>query len=117
MRRTFRADLPRTLVSNSLTPTAGARLLLERMGACDATATAARYRAAIFTPTATFEGSADLADSGTVSLAIAADSEYVAALEMLAKLTARAANKRRSDGLPPWPERVLRWRGPGRGDK
>lgn len=111
-----RADLPRILVSNSLTPTAGARLLLERIGASDATAPIAKYRAAIFTPTATFEGSAELAESGTVTLAIAADSEYVAGLEMLAKLTARAASKRRSDGLPPWPARVLRWRGPGRGE-
>jgi hypothetical protein len=35
---------------------------------------------------------------------------------MVAKLTARAAGKKREDGMPPWPARVLRWRGPGRGE-
>ena len=36
------------------------------------------------------------------------------ALQMLAKLTARSASKKREDGLSPWPSRLLRWRGPGR---
>jgi hypothetical protein len=31
-------------------------------------------------------------------------------LATFAKLTARGAAKRRDDGLPPWPARVLRWR-------
>jgi hypothetical protein len=38
-------------------------------------------------------------------------------MDMLAKLTARAADKKRGDGMPPWPNRVLRWRGPGRGSE
>lgn len=116
MPRTFRADLPPISVSNSLTPTTGARLLLERTSGADATAAAATYRAAIFTPTAIYEGRAELSDDGKATLEISSESDYVAALEMLAKLTARAATKRRSDGLPPWPTRVLRWRGPGRGE-
>jgi hypothetical protein len=100
-----------------LTPTEGARFLLERLGEVGATAT---YRAAIFTPTATHEGRATLAEDGTVALAIergdGALADHVEYLEMLAKLTARAAAKKRADGMPPWPARVLRWRGPGRGE-
>jgi len=102
-------------VSNPRTPTAGARLLLERIADAEQAGPTASYRAAIFTPHATFEGHAELADDGSVTLAIAGEPEYRAELEMLAKLTARAAAKRRSDGLPPWPARILRWRGPGRG--
>ena len=41
--------------------------------------------------------------------------ELDAMLAMQARLIARGAAKRREDGLPPWPARVLRWRGPGRG--
>jgi hypothetical protein len=101
-------------VSDALTPTEGARFLLDREAETGATAT---YRAVIFTPTATFEGRATLADDGTVAVAIeGAAAEHVEYLEMLAKLTARAAAKKRADGMPPWPARVLRWRGPGRGE-
>jgi hypothetical protein len=101
-------------VSESLTPTVGARFLLERSEDRGATAT---YRVAIYTPTVTYEGHATLADDGTVSVdAAGAPEELVATLAMLAKLTARAATKKREDGLPPWPSRVLRWRGPGRGE-
>lgn len=99
---------------DSLTPTEGARFLLERQAEAGATAT---YRAAIFTPTATFEGRATLAEDGTIALAIeGALADHVETLEMLAKLTARSAAKKRADGMPPWPARVLRWRGPGRGE-
>lgn len=109
------ADDRSAQLARTLTPTAGARLLLERVAASDDAGTTASYRAAIFTPAQVFEGSAELADDGSVALAIDGAAEYVAELEMLAKLTARAAAKKRSDGLPPWPARVLRWRGPGRG--
>jgi len=101
---------------DSLTPTEGARFLLERQ---DEAGTTATYRAAIFTPTATFEGRATLSEDGTVALAMAVDgalADHVETLEMLAKLTARSAAKKRADGMPPWPARVLRWRGPGRGE-
>ena len=56
-----------------------------------------------------------LVDDGTVTVTIAAPTELVEMVTMLAKLTARAAAKKRADGMPPWPARVLRWRGPGRG--
>jgi hypothetical protein len=101
-------------VSESLTPTEGARFLLERREDGGATAT---YRAAIYTPSATYEGHATLVDDGSATVvATGAPEELVAMLAMLAKLTARAAAKKREDGLPPWPSRVLRWRGPGRGE-
>lgn len=101
-------------MSNSLTPTEGARFLLEREHDAGASA---RYRVAIYTPDATYEGRATLHDDGAVEVDIAgAPDALVAMLQMLAKLTARGAAKKRDDGLPPWPARVLRWRGPGRGE-
>jgi hypothetical protein len=95
-----------------LAPTEGARLLLERERD---DGSRAEYRAAIYTPDATYEGRAALDDDGGAELAIDAPEELAEALRMLAKLTARAARKKREDGLAPWPARVLRWRGPGRG--
>jgi hypothetical protein len=101
-------------VGDSLTPTEGARFLLERE--LDEGARA-RYRAVIYTPHATYEGHATLCDDGTVEVdAAGAPEELLSTLQMLAKLTARGAAKKREDGLPPWPARVLRWRGPGRGE-
>jgi hypothetical protein len=101
-------------VNDSLTPTEGARFLLEREQDHGASA---QYRAAIYTPHATFEGRATLRDDGTVEIdAAGAPEELFSTLHMLAKLTARSAAKKREDGLPPWPARVLRWRGPGRGE-
>jgi hypothetical protein len=100
--------------AESLTPTEGARFLLERL---DDQGARARYRAAIYTPEATFEGMATLCDDGTVEIeAAGAPEELFSTLQMLAKLTARGAAKKREDGLPAWPARVLRWRGPGRGE-
>ena len=97
----------------SLTPTEGARFLLEREQDDGARA---RYRANIYTPDATYTGEATLVDDGTVEVsAPGAPEELFSTLHMLAKLTARSAAKKREDGLPPWPARVLRWRGPGRG--
>ena len=100
-------------MNRDLTPTEGVRLLLERER--DAGARAA-YKAAIYTPGATHEGHATLCDDGTASLDLEAPAELVELMAMLARLTARAAAKKREDGLPPWPARVLRWRGPGRGE-
>jgi hypothetical protein len=97
---------------SDLTPTEGARFLLERASEA---ADRAEYRATIYTPTETFAGTATLVDDGSVVVAIAAaPAELVEMVTMLAKLTARAAAKKRADGMPPWPARVLRWRGPGR---
>jgi hypothetical protein len=102
-------------VSSSLTPTDGARFLLEREQEQER-GTRAVYRVAIYTPDATHEGRAELADDGTAHVdAPGAPEDLLATLQMLAKLTARSAAKKREDGLPPWPARVLRWRGPGRG--
>ncbi|MDB4958663.1 MAG: hypothetical protein JWO36_6232 [Myxococcales bacterium] len=95
-------------------PTAGARFLLERQRDDGARAV---YRVAIETSDASYEGRAILADDGSVELSpTGAPSELENTLAMLAKLTARSAAKKREDGLPPWPARVLRWRGPGRGE-
>lgn len=99
-------------MSESLTPTEGARFLLERVTAED---TRAEYRAVVYTPAATHEGRAILVDDGTADVVLDAPEDLTATMQMLAKLTARSAAKKREDGLPPWPARVLRWRGPGRG--
>jgi hypothetical protein len=100
-------------VSESLTPTEGARFLLERIAEREG---GAEYRATIFTPETTHAGKAELGEDGTAVVTIdGADVELVEVMQMLAKLTARSAAKKREDGFPPWPARVLRWRGPGRG--
>ena len=97
-------------MSRDLHPTQGARLLLERVSDDGA------YRATIYTPAEMFSAAAQLGEDGSVALAATgAPTELHAALEMLARLTARGAAKRREDGMPAWPARVLRWRGTGRG--
>ncbi len=101
-------------MSDSLTPTEGARFLLERQ---QDHGESADYRAAIYTKDRTYEGRATLVDDGTATVDVPdAPEDLVAMLAMLAKLTARASRKKREEGLPPWPARVLRWRGPGRGE-
>ena len=101
---------------NDLRPQAGARFLFELVRASD-DETRAEYRVAIHTPDAVYEGRAALCDDGTATVEAAEASEdLLAMLRMLAKLTARSAAKKREDGLSPWPHRVLRWRGPGRGE-
>jgi hypothetical protein len=95
-------------------PSTGARFLLERTSA--ETGARATYAATIFTPDAEHRSIAKLVDDGSVELAPSgAAPELDAMLAMQARLIARGAAKRREDGLPPWPARVLRWRGPGRG--
>ena len=99
---------------SSLRPTAGARFLLELDRVDGARAT---YRTTIFTPDAEFSGTATLAEDGTSEVApTGAPGELDAMLAMLARLTARGATKRKDDELPVWPQRLLRWRGPGRGE-
>src|ERR1700691_3361509 len=94
----------------SLTPSDGARFLLERERDDGARAI---YRIAIYAPDATYTGHATLDDDGGVDLvAIGAPDDLRAALHMFAKLTARSAATKRAAGLPAWPARVLRWRGP-----
>jgi hypothetical protein len=96
-------------VSRDLIPSEGARFLFERERDDGARA---EYRVAIYTPEAIFEGHAILTDDGSVELELAAPDELVATARTFAKLIARSAAKKREDGLPPWPARVLRWRGP-----
>lgn len=101
------------MTTHELRPSAGARFLLERVGEAGDRAT---YRATIFTPDAEFSATAELRDDGTFELpATGAGAELHDHLAMQARLLARGAAKRRDDGLPAWPARVLRWRGPGRG--
>lgn len=99
-------------MSSSLHPTEGARFLLERERD---DASRATYRAAIYTPDTAFTSTATLTDDGTVEVPPSgAPAELHDMLVMQARLVARGAAKRRADGLPAWPARVLRWRGPGR---
>lgn len=100
-------------MSDDLRPASGARFLLERTA--DA-GERAMYRAVIYTPDAEFVVNAELHEDGTFDLpSTGAPDDLQAALAMQARLLARGAVKRREDGLPAWPARVLRWRGPGRG--
>ncbi|HET7504646.1 MAG TPA: hypothetical protein VFK02_26670 [Kofleriaceae bacterium] len=94
-----------------LHPTDGARYLLERDGEPDAGGARAQYRAAIYTPGELFTAAATLGDDGSVELApTGAPDELHARLYTLARLVARDAARLRDDGMPPWPQRILRWR-------
>ena len=97
----------------TLRPTEGARFLLERM---DHTVRGATYRATIYTPEAEYAATASLADDDSVEVAPSgAPRELDDALATQIRLLARGAAKRTEEGLPTWPARLLRWRGPGRG--
>ena len=101
-------------MSDPLTPTAGARYVLERVSAGER---AARYRGRVLTPDAAFEYDVELTagDEPVLRADAPAPGELEKTLTMIARLTARGVDKRLEDGLPPWPERITRWRGPGRG--
>ena len=95
-------------MSRDLHPTDGARYLLERELELDG---GARYRVAIYTRDAVFMGAVTLGDDGSVELGpTGAPDELHARLAAIAKLVARDAGKLRDDGMPPWPQRILRWR-------
>ena len=88
-------------MTDPLTPTAGARYVLERVAD-------AHYTGRIHAPEATYEYDVRCADEIALEVrGTSAPAELEDKLRMFAKLMARAA--------PPWPERVTRWRGPGRG--
>src|SRR4051794_39102061 len=92
-----------------LHPTEGARYLLERDG--DGDGPRARYRVAIYVPDTVYVATATLGDDGSVELAATgAPDELHARLATIAKLVARDAGKLRADGMPAWPQRILRWR-------
>jgi hypothetical protein len=87
-----------------LRPSEGARFLLERDGETTS------YRAWVITPEARFAYRAALAAGEEPELVADGDpapAELEKMLRMIARLTARSG--------APWPNRVLRWRGPGRG--
>lgn len=100
---------------DDLTPTAGARYVLERLGVDGRRAT---YRGRIVTPDASYEYELALeagADPAVAARGADAPAELVDTLTMLARLLARGVDKRIEEGLGAWPERQTRWRGPGRG--
>jgi hypothetical protein len=94
-------------------PSRGARLLLERESVA-ADQSSASYRAAVITPEARFDYRAVLRADGTVELAPVGEPAAPAWEERLAnhaRQAARSAERRLADKLPPWPPRLLRWRG------
>ncbi len=100
-------------MNRDLHPTDGARYLLERDAEIDdgSGPARARYRVAIYTRDAAFTATATLGDDGSVELApTGAPDELHARLATIAKLVARDAARLRGDGLPAWPQRILRWR-------
>jgi hypothetical protein len=101
-------------MKRDLHPTGGARYLLERDDPDtdpDTDPARARYRVAIYTPDVVFTGVATLGDDGSVELApTGAPEELHGRLVAIARLVARDAAKLRGDGLPAWPQRILRWR-------
>lgn len=101
---------------STLHPSEGARFLFERESQSDDLSQAS-YRAAIFTPGERFDYRVQMSIDGSFACAeqgAPAPSELARKLDTLAKLIARGARGKRDDALPPWPHRVLRWRGPGR---
>ncbi len=100
-----------------LRPSEGIRILLARREVADDGASA-RYDAGVFTPDREFSYDALLERSGQAELTPRgerAETEDEEALLKLARSAARASARRLADGLEPWPPRILRWRGPGRG--
>lgn len=99
-------------MADPLHPSEGIRLLLERIGV-EAGDAAARYRAAIYTPEERHAYAVRLSLDGGVELTPdgpAAPKALEDKLRVHARTVARAAAQKRQDGLPPWPQRVLRWR-------
>jgi hypothetical protein len=101
---------------STLHPSEGARFLFERESQSDDLSQAS-YRAAIFTPGERFEYHVQMSIDGAFACAeqgTPAPPELAHRLDTLAKLIARGARGKRDGALPPWPHRILRWRGPGR---
>lgn len=104
-------------MAQSLNPTEGIRLLLERQEVAGDQGNAS-YAAAVYTVDDCYRYRALLQLDGTATLSAegeSASSDDEESLSKLAKSTARAAKRKLADKLAPWPPRVLRWRGPGRG--
>jgi hypothetical protein len=101
----------------SLAPDKGARFLLER-AAVTQEGHAAHYRASIHAPDRVYAYDVTFA-LGEAPQLIARGKPPEPAMEAqllgIAKQVAKAAARNREAGLEPWPRRVLRWKGPGRG--
>jgi hypothetical protein len=72
----------------------------------------------VYTVDACYRYAGSLRLDGTATLEAegeGAPAEAEASLHKLAKSTARAAKRKLDEGISPWPPRILRWRGPGRG--
>jgi len=103
--------------SADLRPGQGARFLLERREVAIDDAHAA-YSCSIFTPEQRCDYTLMMGLDGSVTVTDGGgrgDPDLEETLLTIARLTARSAAKKRGEGLPPWPPRILRWRGPGRG--
>ncbi|MEM9487513.1 MAG: hypothetical protein AAGC55_00145 [Myxococcota bacterium] len=103
--------------TQTLHPTEGARFLFERQSEAE-DHTSAVYLAAVYTPDQVYRYRVDMMLDGSVSIAMqdrSAGEKLDKTLTALARMMARTAGKKLADELPPWPHRVLRWRGPGRG--
>ena len=74
----------------------------------------ATYRAAIFTADATYDGRATLARTARVDVELGRARRAARARDDSRSSSRAAPRSARDDGLPAWPARVLRWRGPGR---
>lgn len=98
-------------------PSEGVRILLERRRVGEDGASA-DYLASVFTPESRFDYDARLDKGGAVELTARgepAGEELEKKLKNIAGSIARAAGRKLADDLPPWPRRINRWRGPGRG--
>jgi hypothetical protein len=96
-------------------PKAGARFLFVRQVVDDGQAS---YCATIYTPEQAFAYRVAINLAGEVTAtAVAAEAQPDARgqLVAIAKRLARAAARNLAGQQPPWPRRVLRWKGPGRG--
>ncbi len=104
-------------MKDPLHPTEGIRLLLERKSISEDQQSAV-YGGAIYGVESLYLSVVRLAMDGSAEIVEESENTDPAALSALLKLsksTARAAKRKHSEKLPPWPPRVLRWRGPGRG--
>ena len=99
-------------VSESLHPTAGVRVLLERADPTPAAAGAARYLGVIFTPQARYDYTVDIAADAAVALApIAAEPPAdPRAVELLRAVARTLGRHALAESPPAWPRRVVRWR-------
>ena len=73
----------------------------------------AEYEAVIYTPLTSYCYRARLSASGEVALVAAAapaPAELERRLATLARVIARKAASNSRDGVPPWPQRIQRWR-------